>query len=248
MKKIFTYIYTFFLTGIFMINAYASEITMPTSPVKDIIGYYDANRYNSYIYQVPVGTTVYSICDGTVTLAKRQPGFGNCITIQKGNGISFTYCHLKDIFVKEGDFVYFQQEIGLSGNTGMADRAGELALYAQDKDGNYITNKMPMEEFVSSQNSLKNDVETKENPFVLFTKKKNIEIQSTNSLHGQFSYQVSGITVDELAKELRYRVVKKIDKDHQHDWMYFDVTDEEGGNKLFRYCQTCERWQVFEAE
>ena len=75
MKKIFTYIYIFFLTGIFMINAYASEITMPTSPVKDIIGYYDANRYNSYIYQVPVGTTVYSICDGTVTLAKRQPGF-----------------------------------------------------------------------------------------------------------------------------------------------------------------------------
>ena len=64
----------------------------------------------------------------------------------------------------------------------------------------------------------------------------------------QFNCTLSDITVDELAKELRYQVVKKVDKDHQHDWMYFDVTDAEGGNKLFRYCQTCERWQVFEAE
>ncbi len=30
--------------------------------------------------------------------------------------------------------------------------------------------------------------------------------------------------------------------------MYFDVTDEEGGEKLFRHCQSCQKWQAFEEE
>ena len=29
---------------------------------------------------------------------------------------------------------------------------------------------------------------------------------------------------------------------------FITVTDEEGNEKLFRYCQSCERWRIFEAE
>lgn len=89
-----------------------------------------------------------------------------------------------------------------------------------------------------------------ENAMTKFAEKEKLEMEFTKADYGlvQFNCTLSDITVDELAKELRYQVVKKVDKDHQHDWMYFDVTDAEGGNKLFRYCQTCERWQVFEAE
>ena len=57
-----------------------------------------------------------------------------------------------------------------------------------------------------------------------------------------------GLTVDELSVKLRHQVIKKTDQDHCHDWMYFDVTDEEGGEKLFRHCQSCQKWQAFEAE
>jgi hypothetical protein len=89
-----------------------------------------------------------------------------------------------------------------------------------------------------------------ENAMTKFAEKEKLEMEFTKADYGlvQFNCTLSDITVDELAKELRYQVVKKVDKDHQHDWMYFDVTDAEGSNKLFRYCQTCERWQVFEAE
>lgn len=88
------------------------------------------------------------------------------------------------------------------------------------------------------------------NALTKFAEKKKIDIDFNKADYGlvQFNCTVSDITVDELARKLHHQVVKKTDKDHQHDWMYFDVTDAEGGNKLFRYCQTCERWQVFEAE
>ena len=29
---------------------------------------------------------------------------------------------------------------------------------------------------------------------------------------------------------------------------FITVTDEDGNEKLFRYCQSCEKWQAFEAE
>lgn len=54
--------------------------------------------------------------------------------------------------------------------------------------------------------------------------------------------------MDELSAKLRHQVIQKTDKDHRHDWMYFDITDEDGNEKLFRYCQSCEKWQAFEAE
>lgn len=83
-----------------------------------------------------------------------------------------------------------------------------------------------------------------------FAEKKKLSIDFENAKYGlvQFNCKLTGITVDELAKKLKYQVVEKTEKDHKHDWMYFDVTDEEGNEKLFRYCQSCERWRIFEAE
>ena len=83
-----------------------------------------------------------------------------------------------------------------------------------------------------------------ENPLADFAQRKGIDLEE----QGELAYMLTGLTVDELSAKLRHQVIKKTDQDHCHDWMYFDVTDEEGGEKLFRHCQSCQKWQAFEAE
>lgn len=83
-----------------------------------------------------------------------------------------------------------------------------------------------------------------ENPLADFAQRKGIDLEE----QGELAYMLTGLTVDELSAKLRHQVIKKTDQDHCHDRMYFDVTDEEGGEKLFRHCQSCQKWQAFEAE
>ncbi len=89
-----------------------------------------------------------------------------------------------------------------------------------------------------------------ENALTKFAEKKKLEINFDEANYGlvQFNCTLSQMTVDELANQLRHQVVKKTEKDHQHDWMYFNVTDKNGDSKLFRYCQECEKWQAFHLE
>ena len=83
-----------------------------------------------------------------------------------------------------------------------------------------------------------------ENPLADFAQRKGIDLEE----QGERAYRLTGLTVDELSVKLRHQVIQKTDKDHRHDWMYFDVTDEDGNEKLFRHCQSCEKWQAFEEE
>ena len=83
-----------------------------------------------------------------------------------------------------------------------------------------------------------------ENPLADFAQRKGIALEE----QGEGAYILTGLTVDELSVKLRHQVIQKTDKDHRHDWMYFDVTDEDGNEKLFRHCQSCEKWQAFEEE
>ena len=80
--------------------------------------------------------------------------------------------------------------------------------------------------------------------------KEKLSIDFENAQYSlvQFNCKLTGLTVEELSAKLRHQVIQKTDKDHRHDWMYFDVTDEDGNEKLFRYCQSCQKWQAFEAE
>ena len=83
-----------------------------------------------------------------------------------------------------------------------------------------------------------------ENPLAGFAQRRGIALEE----QGEGAYILTGLTVDELSVKLRHQVIQKTDKDHRHDWMYFDVTDEDGNEKLFRHCQSCEKWQAFEEE
>ena len=63
---------------------------------------------------------IFASMDGVVTYANRAGGYGKCVIIDHGNGISTLYAHLKRIHVKQGQKVYVWQQIGIEGSTGVS--------------------------------------------------------------------------------------------------------------------------------
>lgn len=66
----------------------------------------------------PTGTQVLACESGTVTTAGWNGGYGNCIIIDHGGGVSTIYGHLSSIGVKKGQKVLRGQVIGKVGSTG----------------------------------------------------------------------------------------------------------------------------------
>ena len=64
----------------------------------------------------------------------------------------------------------------------------------------------------------------------------------------EITYQLSGVTAEKLSSMLRHQVIEKAPSYHEHNWMYFEVTDQNNDTKLFRYCQDCKKWQAFDNE
>ncbi len=61
----------------------------------------------------------YAACAGVVISAKdSNNGYGNCVIIDHGDGITTLYAHLNSFSVEEGDIVEAGDEIGLIGSTG----------------------------------------------------------------------------------------------------------------------------------
>jgi murein DD-endopeptidase MepM/ murein hydrolase activator NlpD len=64
---------------------------------------------------------VLSAAPGTVAIAgadSYNPGFGQTITVDHGNGFTTRYAHLSQVWVQPGQAVSRGQQIGVSGNTG----------------------------------------------------------------------------------------------------------------------------------
>lgn len=67
---------------------------------------------------VPIGTTVRASRAGQVITAGWVGGYGNCVIIDHGDGISTRYGHLSEVTVSVGQYVDQGQQVALSGNTG----------------------------------------------------------------------------------------------------------------------------------
>ncbi|MBR1866333.1 MAG: M23 family metallopeptidase [Lachnospiraceae bacterium] len=67
---------------------------------------------------VPIGTTVRASRAGQVVTAGWVGGYGNCVIIDHGDGISTRYGHLSEVTVSVGQYVDQGQQVALSGNTG----------------------------------------------------------------------------------------------------------------------------------
>lgn len=64
------------------------------------------------------GADVIAAASGTVIMAKYYGGYGNCIIIDHGGGISTLYGHMSAFVAKNGDYVTAGQTIGKVGSTG----------------------------------------------------------------------------------------------------------------------------------
>ena len=106
----------------------------PFIPMKGTRESFFADR-RSYIYQgrkvdeqVHLGydlaqtnnSPVKAANSGRVVWAERLGIYGNCVIIDHGYSLQSLYGHMSRIMVKEGDMVQKEQQIGISGATGMA--------------------------------------------------------------------------------------------------------------------------------
>lgn len=89
-------------------------------------------------YAAETGTPVVAAGDGIVTVKDMVNGFGNCIEIEHGFGLTTGYGHLRDFAqgIAKGRRVRQGQVIGYVGMTGIT--TGPHLDYRVKKDGKYV--------------------------------------------------------------------------------------------------------------
>ena len=66
----------------------------------------------------PNGTSITAAKGGTVIMAGFNGGYGNCVIVDHGGGISTLYAHMSRITTGDGAVVKQGQQIGSVGSTG----------------------------------------------------------------------------------------------------------------------------------
>ncbi|WNG29695.1 peptidoglycan DD-metalloendopeptidase family protein [Cystobacter fuscus] len=94
--------------------------------------------HNGVDYAASVGTPVWAVADGTVTVAANTGAGGNTVCLRHNNGFETCYLHLSRFGqgVRTGARVSQKQVIALSGNTGRS--TGPHLHYALKRSGHYV--------------------------------------------------------------------------------------------------------------
>jgi RNA polymerase sigma-54 factor len=91
-------------------------------PVRDVktspYGWRWKRGHHGVDIRLRTGDPVRSAFPGTVRVAGRMGGYGNCIVVRHANGLETLYGHLSKINVKHGQEVAAGEIIGLGGSTG----------------------------------------------------------------------------------------------------------------------------------
>jgi murein DD-endopeptidase MepM/ murein hydrolase activator NlpD len=89
-------------------------------------------------YAAAVGTPVWAVADGVVTVVGSTGAGGNSVCLRHHNGLETCYLHLSSFGagVRVGSRVAQKQVIGLSGNTGRT--TGPHLHYALKRNGSYV--------------------------------------------------------------------------------------------------------------
>jgi murein DD-endopeptidase MepM/ murein hydrolase activator NlpD len=79
------------------------------------------DRFHSGIdYAADYNVPIKAAESGKVIFAGVNGGYGNCVIIDHGGGISTLYAHCNKLLVKVGDIVVQGQQIALVGSTGLS--------------------------------------------------------------------------------------------------------------------------------
>jgi len=77
-------------------------------------------RHEGLDIGMPTGTSVRAADGGVVTFAGYRSGYGYLVILDHGANMESRYAHLSKILVSKGDRVYKDEQIALSGNTGVS--------------------------------------------------------------------------------------------------------------------------------
>ena len=83
-----------------------------------VLGY--RKQHQGVDYAAPTGTPVWSVGDGTVSVAGWLGGCGKTVAVKHHSGLETVYCHLSSIAVRVGARVSQKQVVGAVGMTGIA--------------------------------------------------------------------------------------------------------------------------------
>ncbi len=125
-----------------------------SSPYSDarmhpVLGYTRAHR--GIDYAAPLGTEIYAVGDGTITLRGWAGGYGNMIRIRHANGYETGYGHCNGFAAGQsvGSYVRQGEIIGYVGSTGLS--TGPHVHFEMKRNGEYVN---PAEEIVPSADPL----------------------------------------------------------------------------------------------
>lgn len=96
----------------------------PTTSVSSPYGYrihpiYGTRKLHAGIdFPVSSGTPIYAAADGTVIMASWYGGYGNCVIIDHGGGMTTLYAHNTSLTVSNGQKVTRGQQVAKAGSTG----------------------------------------------------------------------------------------------------------------------------------
>ncbi len=104
--------------------------------VHPVLNYVKA--HNGVDYAAAIGTPVWAVADGTVTVAHNTGAGGNTVCLRHTNGFETCYLHLSryGAGVRAGARVSQKQIIAYSGNTGRS--TGPHLHYALKRHGGYV--------------------------------------------------------------------------------------------------------------
>ena len=92
--------------------------------------------HNGIDLAAPPGTPILATGDGVVTFAGRKGNYGLLVKVRHLGGISSLYAHLEKIYVKKGQSVSRNQQIGAMGSSGLS--TGPHLHYEIDVGGEMV--------------------------------------------------------------------------------------------------------------
>lgn len=117
-----------------------------------VLGYTRAHR--GIDYASPLGTEIYAVGDGTITVRGWSGGYGNLIRIRHANGYETGYGHMNGFASGQsvGGYVRQGEIIGYVGSTGLS--TGPHVHFEMKRNGSYVN---PAEEIVPPANPLEGE-------------------------------------------------------------------------------------------
>lgn len=121
-----------------------ARISSPFNPTRLHPVTHRVAPHNGVDFAVSRGTTVLSVGEGEVVIAKYSGSAGNYIAIRHGRQYTTKYMHLDKILVQPGQKVQKGDRIGLSGNTGRSTGPHlHYELHIDGKPVNPLTANLP---------------------------------------------------------------------------------------------------------